>query len=191
MIFKVTFDPIPTWPFFLNWTSLPSAKLVTAKDSYPTHEQHHQPNSNRGKANDRELHCSASLTGKIPRLQRQRGVPVRIADPVDLERRQGVLVLALEGEALELVLCTGAIEVGAQISLVAQLTALIAVEKGQERWGHGRCAQYEVAGRSGELGRFPGDFEFGHSWRVAIDAEGEVVDVPWDCAGWGAGCGDG
>ena len=44
-----------------------------------------------------------------------------------------------------------------------------------------------MTGGSWEVWLLPVDFEFGLALGGAVDAEGEVVDVAWDGAWWGAG----
>lgn len=75
-------------------------------------------------------HPPRRLTRVGPRLQRQRWYPIRITDPIHLKRRLRILVLAEEPKRLEIfgVACAG--EVGAQVPLVAELAAFVAVEEG-------------------------------------------------------------
>ena len=91
---------------------------------------------------------------------------------------------------MELVVSALDPEIRAQIALIAQLAALVPVKEGQERAGHLRGAENEVTGGSWEVWLLPVDFEFGLALGGAVDAEGEVVDVAWDSAWWGAvlGC---
>ena len=107
-----------------------------------------------------------------------------------LESRFRVLVLAKEAKALEFVVAAGGLEVGAQIAVIAQLAAFVPVQKGQERAGHLRGAENEVAWGGGEVGRVPVDFELGLALGGAVDAEGEFDNVPGDGAWRGAvlGC---